>query len=96
MAEITLNDFIAYLRQHKDVCVTYQASSPLNHEATFRYQLNDRGALFEVYTCSKSVYGLCNINDGQAMADHFLLSLRNAVKLQPTSSEDKTRFNGAL
>lgn len=96
MAEITLETFIASLRQHKDVCVTFKASSIHNHTAMYRYQLDEHNMVIEVYTVARTVYGICNINDALQMTDNFLMSLREAIRMEPTSSEDKAKFNGVL
>ena len=96
MKEITLEVFTAFLKQERDVCVTFQVSSQINHTAMYRYQLTEDGRVFEVYTYNHTIYPMCHIDDERNMADIFLISLRSALKMEATSSEDKAKFNGML
>jgi len=94
--EITLKSFTDFLRQHKDVCVTFKASCIHNHNATYRYQVSHRGMVIEVYTYNRTVYGICHIDNERAMSDNFTMSLRYALKMEPTCLEDRRKFVGVL
>ena len=96
MAEITLEQFTAFLKEKRDVTVAFRPSSLQNHSATYRYQLSADGRVFEVYTYNRKAYHVCHIDDGRSMADNFLMSLRSAFRMEATCSEDIKKFKGIL
>ena len=96
MADITIKSFVAFLKQYKDVCITFQQSCANNNPAIYRYQLSNNGLINEVFNYNKTVYPICNINDTRSMCDNFLNSLRCALKMEATSDKYKTDFKGIL
>ena len=79
--EITVDEFIDYLKQNKSVCLKFKPSCPNNNPSVLCYKLTDEGMILEYYWYNNTVYPVCNINNRRRIDDEFTLSLKEVIEM---------------